>query len=158
MGKRGERAGQLLVLVSCPEELLRRLAVRERYEDFLSGLPGAAFHARPKDDGADVDEKAKGKGLAADLDDLTILQPADRLRLIHTYVTSTRADGGLGIAPTDAAGGVASEWDRVEGITALHDRTFNDTWIKAWTTTQLGLNVEIDKIKTQVRLSLRLRA
>ena len=36
MGKRGERAGQLLVLVSCPEELLRRLAVRERYEDGLS--------------------------------------------------------------------------------------------------------------------------
>lgn len=30
VGKRGERDGQLLVLVSCPEALVRRLAQRER--------------------------------------------------------------------------------------------------------------------------------
>jgi anoctamin-10 len=30
VGKRGERDGQLLVLVSCPPALLRRLAQRER--------------------------------------------------------------------------------------------------------------------------------
>lgn len=30
VGKRGERDGQLLVLVACPAELLRRLAQRER--------------------------------------------------------------------------------------------------------------------------------
>ncbi len=31
VGKRGERDGQLLVLVSCPSVLLKRLAQRERY-------------------------------------------------------------------------------------------------------------------------------
>ena len=30
VGKRGEREGQLLVLVSCPQPLLKRLAFRER--------------------------------------------------------------------------------------------------------------------------------
>ena len=31
VGKRGERDGQLLVMVSCPHALIKRLAQRERY-------------------------------------------------------------------------------------------------------------------------------
>ena len=35
VGKRGERDGQLLVFVSCPSVLLKRLAQRERYVVFI---------------------------------------------------------------------------------------------------------------------------
>ncbi len=73
--------------------------------------------------------------------------PADHLRLVYSYVTATRNDGGLGIAP------LSEEWDRVESIMALHDHLFNDTWIRAWTRRQLGF-VQFDKTKEQVRTPL----
>ena len=75
------------------------------------------------------------------------LAPADHLRLVHTYITSTERDGGLGVAPG------SPQWDRVESVMTLHDHLFNDTWIKSWTTRQLGL-VDTEKIKVQVRRSL----
>ncbi|THG98283.1 hypothetical protein EW026_g3880 [Hermanssonia centrifuga] len=124
VGKRGEKDGQLLVLVSCPSTVLKRLAQRERHSDFLSGLP-------------------TNHSLAADDLDSTPLSPADRIRMVHAYITSTPADGGIGIAPG------SEQWNRVESIMALHDHLFNDTWIRAWTQRQLGINVRIDKIKEQ---------
>ena len=38
---------------------------------------------------------------------------------------------------------------------ALHDREFNDMWLRAWTRRQVGFGIslgELDKIKDQVRL------
>lgn len=88
MGKRGERAGQLLVLVAYPAPLLARLAQRERRADFLSGLP--ATHPL---DAKDLDLDAGGEA------GVEKLAPAERLRLVYSYLTSTREDGGLGIGP-----------------------------------------------------------
>ncbi|OSX64068.1 hypothetical protein POSPLADRAFT_1168220 [Postia placenta MAD-698-R-SB12] len=123
VGKRGENDGQLLVLVSCPQDTLVRLAHRERHSDFVCGLPTA--------------------NPTATLDlDVSPLSPADRLRLVHTYVTSTISDGGLGIAPGSA------DWDRVESIMMLHDYAFNDEWIRSWTRRELGF-VTFDKIRHQ---------
>ena len=97
-----------------------------RHSDFLNGLP-----SKHSIGGEDLDA--------------TPLSPADKIRLVHSYITSTPQDGGLGIAPASA------QWDRVESIMALHDHLFNDTWIRSWTTRQLGL-VKSDKIREQVRL------
>ncbi|CAL1715387.1 unnamed protein product [Somion occarium] len=130
VGKRGEREGQLLILISCPEPLLKRLAQRERHSDFLSGL-------LPKN-------PIGGEDL-----DTTPLSPADRIRLIHTYITSADVDGGLGIAP------LSDEWNRVESLMALHDHQFNDNWIRSWTTSQLGF-VKYDQIKEQFGESVAL--
>ncbi|CCM01832.1 uncharacterized protein FIBRA_03900 [Fibroporia radiculosa] len=123
VGKSGENDGQLLVLVSCPQSTLSRLAQRERHSDFVSGLPTA-------DPTASLDL------------DATPLSPADHLRLVHTYVTSTVSDGGLGIAPG------STDWDRVESIMMLHDHAFNDEWIRSWTQRELGF-VKFDKIRYQ---------
>ncbi|KAI0333946.1 DUF590-domain-containing protein [Cubamyces sp. BRFM 1775] len=123
VGKRGEKEGQLLVLVHCPESTLTRLVQRERYSDFLCGLP--------------TTNPTGTRDLAADPP-----TPADRLRLIHTYVTSRPEDGGLGVAPG------SSNWDRVESVLVLHDHAFNEAWIRAWTTRQLGF-VKFDKIREQ---------
>ncbi|KAH9849898.1 DUF590-domain-containing protein [Lenzites betulinus] len=123
VGKRGEKEGQLLVLIQCPQSTLTRLVQRERYSDFLCGLP--------------TTNPTGTRDLAEEP-----LTPADRLRLVHTYVTSTLADGGLGVAPG------SSNWDRVESVLVLHDHSFNDAWIRSWTTRQLGF-VKFDKIRQQ---------
>ncbi|KAH9839977.1 DUF590-domain-containing protein [Rhodofomes roseus] len=113
VGKRGENDGQLLVLVSCPQSTLARLAQRERHSDFICGLPTA------------------NPAAALDLNSVSF-SDADRLRLIHTYVTSTVTDGGLGVAPG------SSNWDRIESVMMLHDNKFNEEWIRSWTRKELG--------------------
>ncbi|KAH9921713.1 DUF590-domain-containing protein [Epithele typhae] len=123
VGKRGEQEGQLLVLIQCPESTLGRLAQRERCSDFLSGLL--------------VTNITSGRDLADEP-----LSVADRLRIVHDYVTSTEADGGLGVAPGSAA------WDRVESVMVLHDHEFNEKWIHAWTRQQLGF-LKIHQIREQ---------
>ncbi|KAJ7498162.1 calcium-activated chloride channel-domain-containing protein [Mycena galericulata] len=79
------------------------------HSDFLSGLPTTPLK---------VEEQVQP------------LSPADRIRLVHAFITSTPTDGGLGISPD------ASEWDLVESVMALHDREFNERWIHAWTTSR----------------------
>lgn len=79
--------------------------------------------------------------------DLHSLTPADRLRLIHSYVTSATQDGGIGIVPE------SSDWDLVESAMALHDREFNEAWIRSWTTKQI-LSVKLGMIREQVRLNI----
>jgi hypothetical protein len=71
------------------------------------------------------------------------LSPADRLRLIHDYITSTVQDGGLGIVPN------STDWDRVESVMTLHDRDFNEKWIHSWTTRQLA-SMKLGQIREQV--------
>ncbi|EPQ56716.1 DUF590-domain-containing protein [Gloeophyllum trabeum ATCC 11539] len=129
VGRRGENAGQLLVLVWCPSATLVRLVHSERYSDFLSGLP--------------ITRRMN------DLDNVPTLSPADRLRLIHAYITSTPSDGGLGVLPA------SSHWDRVESVMALHDHEFNEHWIRSWTTRQSG-SVHLDKIREQFGESVAL--
>ncbi|RDB23782.1 hypothetical protein Hypma_008903 [Hypsizygus marmoreus] len=119
VGRRGESLGHLLVFVSCPKDHVLNLIKRERHSDFLSGLPTTPVGSEP-----------------------VSLSPADRLRLVHTYITSIPADGGLGITPG------SSDWDLVESIMALHDRAFNETWIRTWTPRQIA-SVQLEKIREQ---------
>lgn len=110
--------------------LVARLIIpHRRHSDFLSGLP------------------AQNPLLGEDLDS-TPMCPADHLRLLHSYVTSTKGDGGLGVSP------LSEEWDRVESAMALHDHLFNETWIRSWTSRQL-LSVDFAKVKEQVSHSKR---
>jgi hypothetical protein len=56
------------------------------------------------------------------------------------------SDGGLGIIPG------SSEWDRVDSVLGLHNREFNEDWIRLWTTRQIT-SVKVEKIREQVDLS-----
>lgn len=124
VGRRGESLGHLLVLVHCPETLLQSLIQREKQSDFLSGLPTTPT-------------------LTQGTEDVTV-SSADRLRLVHAYITSIPSDGGLGVIPA------SKEWDLVESVMCLHDRQFNDQWIHAWTTRNYG-SVSEEKIRDHVR-------
>ncbi|PPR03916.1 hypothetical protein CVT24_008101 [Panaeolus cyanescens] len=123
VGRRGESLGHILVFVTCPNPLVEELVKRERRSDFLSGLPvipaSSVIH----------------------------LSPADRIRLVYSYITSTPADGGLGVSPD------ASEWDLLDSIFPLHDRDFNERWTKAWKPRKI-FSVSLESIRSQFGDSL----
>ncbi|KAG8220382.1 calcium-activated chloride channel-domain-containing protein, partial [Butyriboletus roseoflavus] len=131
VGRRGENQDQLLVLVTCPPDLLVRLVHCERYSDFLYGLP-----------------MSKLPSAEADLDSAP-LSSADRVRLVHSYLTSTPQDGGLGIMPG------CKEWDLVQSVMALHNHEFNEQWIRLWTRHRIA-SVELEKVRDQFGDSIAL--
>ncbi|KAI0046519.1 DUF590-domain-containing protein [Auriscalpium vulgare] len=124
VARRGERQGQLVLLVACSSQQLRRLVHRERHSDFLYGLTTSAVPA------------------VASEPDLHSLTPAERLRLIFAYVTSTPADGGLGISQD------SDEWTRIESIMTLHDSHFNDIWVRSLAKRHVG-SQQLDTIRSQ---------
>lgn len=77
------------------------------------------------------------------------LSPADKLRLVHAYVSSSPADGGLGISPD------SPEWDLIESTFPLHNRDFNDQWVRAWTLRNIA-SVQLERIREQFGDSLAL--
>ncbi|KAJ3814467.1 calcium-activated chloride channel-domain-containing protein [Lentinula aff. lateritia] len=107
VGRRGESDAQILVFVSCPEAFLRVLVHKERESDFLSGLP------------------------VIPIPDHTIL-PSERIRLVHSYITSANSDGGLGIHPD------IPRWDLIQTVFCLHDRVFNELWVHSWASNWLS--------------------
>ncbi|KAJ7811213.1 calcium-activated chloride channel-domain-containing protein [Mycena olivaceomarginata] len=121
VARRGESLGHLLVFVSCPTGHVHTLIKRERHSDFLSGLPTTPVKREEEDQP---------------------LAPADRIRLVHAFITSMPADGGLGISPD------SPDWDLVESVMALHDREFNERWIHAWTTSRF-VSVKQERLREQ---------
>lgn len=93
-----------------------------RHADFLSGLPVTPVTTESI---------------------IEPLSPADRIRLVHAYVSSSPSDGGLGISPG------TSEWDLVESISPLHDRAFNDAWVRSWKLRKIA-SVQLDRVREQV--------
>lgn len=127
-GRRGEGHSQLMVLIWAPPRKIAQLFQKQRHADFLLGLPSSL-------PGHSHTSAVKP------------LSRADRLRLVHDYVTSLKADGGLAIIP-----GVA-QWPRVESILALHDSVFDHSWINTWTRRSIGFKVgfsELNKIRDEV--------
>ncbi|KII87096.1 hypothetical protein PLICRDRAFT_176887 [Plicaturopsis crispa FD-325 SS-3] len=123
-GRRGDKQGNILVFVWCPPAQLTRLLQRDRHSDFIYGLPTSILPTA-----------------TADFDS-TSVTPAERIRLVHTYITAAATEGGLGVSPG------TKEWDLVESIIPLHDKQFNETWIKSWTRKQL-YDVQVDTIRDQ---------
>ena len=96
--------------------------INYRHSDFLSGLP-----VTPLPEGVTIGP----------------LSPADRIRLVYSYITSMPSDGGLGITPD------SPDWDCVESIFPLHDREFNEAWRRAWKPKQL-VHVAVGKVRQEV--------
>ncbi|KAJ3511071.1 hypothetical protein NLJ89_g4313 [Agrocybe chaxingu] len=123
VGRRGESLGHLLIFVTCPPSHVEELVKRERHSDFLSGLP------------------------VTPVANILPLSPAERIRLVHAYITSTPSDGGLGVSPD------APEWDLVESIFPLQDREFNEHWVRAWKPQNIA-SVQLERIRDQFGDSL----
>ncbi|KAF9650159.1 DUF590-domain-containing protein [Thelephora ganbajun] len=120
VGKRGEKLGDLMILVECPQQKLDVLARAERDSNFIHGLPVHNLNSI----------------VAGNL----TLSNADRVRFVYDYITWTTEDGGLAVVPG------TEQWSCVTSIMAIHDQEFNDKWLKAWSTHGVG-SVDLDKIK-----------
>ncbi|CAE6440816.1 unnamed protein product [Rhizoctonia solani] len=167
-GKKGVSDSEILVFVWCPQNKLEQLAEHERRTDFVYGVA-----------------RAKVPSLAS-TGDPNAVTPAERIRLVYAYISSPKADGGLGIAPgsphwtlslikletivyayisspkADGGLGVAPgspHWTRIQSIMALQDRDFNHAWLSNWTRKQTGFSIpisELDKIRDNFGESLAL--
>ncbi|KAF9236909.1 calcium-activated chloride channel-domain-containing protein [Melanogaster broomeanus] len=131
VGRRGENQDQLLVLVTCPPDVLVKLVHRERNSDFLYGLP-----------------MSKPPSAVGDLDSGP-LSPANRIRLVHDYITSAPQDGGLGIIPG------CREWDLVQSVMVLHNHEFNEQWIRLWTRHRIASG-QLERVRDQFGESIAL--
>lgn len=49
---------------------------------------------------------------------------AERLRIVYSLITSPKTEGGLGLTPKE------DKWKQINSIFLLHDRTFNQKWVK----------------------------
>ena len=108
--------------------MVYRLLTARRHSDFLHGLLTNTYPGENRDISSSP------------------LCPADRIRLIHTYITASTSQGGLEI---DSGSG---KWPHVKSVFTLHDRVFNHNWIIDWTKRQLGLHItfeELDVIQHQ---------
>ena len=140
VGRRGESLGHILVFVLCPPKLVEDLVRRERFV-FLSFFPFTPClnHSSHSDflEGLPVPQAKSTLSLS----------PAERIRLVHSYVSSTPADGGLGISSD------SPDWDCVESIFPIHDRHFNEAWVRAWNPRSIA-SVQLEKIRDQFGDSL----
>ena len=70
------------------------------------------------------------------------LSDADRIRLVHDYITSADR-GGLAIVPG------TEKCSRVTDIIAIHNQEFNEMWLRERSTWGIG-SLDLDKIKDYV--------
>ncbi|EJU03447.1 DUF590-domain-containing protein [Dacryopinax primogenitus] len=135
VGKSGATPSELLIFVRCSWDKMKELVDRQRTEDFLHSVSAASMPAL---------ERPVGEAT---------LTPADRLRLLHSYITTSIPDGGLGIAPG------ASGHERVKGIMALKNKQFEHEWIRSWTLSRLGVwmsDAELGRVKDEYGESVAL--
>jgi anoctamin-10 len=71
------------------------------------------------------------------------LYEAERLRIIYQLITNPVAEGGAGITPKEG------EWEDVDTIFALHDRAYNNDWIKKWSTSYFLKTEDLDEIRNR---------
>jgi hypothetical protein len=105
--REGVEPGQVLLFVKCPEQRLREELYAARKQDWLAAV---------RLEVPSTDEHAQA------------VTESERLRLVHLILTAPVEEGGAGITPT------LGEWKCVEAIFPLHNKEFEDRWLKQWST------------------------
>ncbi|KAF8477055.1 calcium-activated chloride channel-domain-containing protein [Kalaharituber pfeilii] len=122
---RDGRDGSVLLFVRIKSQRRFMAEVyRSRVKDWLHGIRPAA------------PDKETQKSL-----DKEPVTDAERLRLVYLLLTLPEGEGGAGITPKQG------EWNLVESIFALHDRSFNKEWLKRWSTSWTISPTELDALR-----------
>ncbi|CAO3563241.1 unnamed protein product [Mortierella alpina] len=106
----------LFIFVLCPWAVLKREETRTSIHDWLAGVRVV--------DTAQTERMLQP--VKARDDSLDNLSEADRIRLISDLITGLPTEGGAGIYP--------GHDDFVESLLPLHDKAFNKSWLKSWST------------------------
>ncbi|RIB08528.1 calcium-activated chloride channel-domain-containing protein [Gigaspora rosea] len=96
----------IFVFILCPLDRLKQEFERSRIHDWLVGV-----RVRDLDEDKDMS-----------------LTDSERLRLVHEIITNPLIEGGAGINPG------LKEFELVEDFLPLHDKSYNEAWIKTWST------------------------
>ncbi|KAL5398474.1 hypothetical protein PMIN06_005712 [Paraphaeosphaeria minitans] len=121
----GSQSILLFVRVASDEHLYGEV-YRSRVRDWIHGVRAAA------------PSKETRKAIESEP-----LYEAERLRIIYQLITNPVAEGGAGITPKEG------EWEDVQSIFALHDRAYNDDWIKKWSTSYFLKAEDLDEIRNR---------
>ncbi|KAL8661952.1 MAG: hypothetical protein Q9202_005153 [Teloschistes flavicans] len=122
--RNGDNCSLLVFVQVGSEKRFAQEVYRSRVKDWLNGVR-AAEPAR------DTQKILAGESLTE----------AERFRITHHLITSSREDGGAGIIPKEG------QWKNVESIFPLHDHTFNKEWIKRWSTMTFLKAEDLDQIR-----------
>lgn len=121
--REGGSEGDVLIFVKCPDTRLIKEVFEARKRDWLAGVRLAI----------------------PDFDTAVAREPvtdAERLRLVHLILTAPVEDGGLGLTPKIAP------WRRVESLFPLHNKDFDNLWLKRWSTKWLIGDDELEHLNT----------
>lgn len=105
----GCELGEVMLLVKCPTDRLQREVHSSRSRDWLSGIRVAAPGIEQSVDGPPITD-------------------GERLRLVFMIITAPEDENGAGITPK------LGSWINVESIFPLHNKEFDQAWLKTWAT------------------------
>ncbi|KAK4055391.1 hypothetical protein OIO90_003229 [Microbotryomycetes sp. JL221] len=114
-----KRTKQVLIFVKASDERLQAEVYREHMSDWLHGVTSDRPAPKsPQDFSPDQ------------------LSPADRVRLVHSILTTSRSGSAGSIKASTASGTVAGiqpfDFPHVTSIFPPHDIEFNKQWLKKW--------------------------
>ncbi|KAF9115153.1 hypothetical protein BGX27_008744 [Mortierella sp. AM989] len=119
----------LFIFVLCPWVVLKREVTRNSIHDWLAGVRVA--------DTAETEMLLKpAKERDDSLDNVT---DSDRIRILCELITGLPNEGGAGIHP--------GQDGYVESILPLHDKAFNKSWIKSWSTKWIVNEEDLSKVR-----------
>ncbi|KAF2644760.1 DUF590-domain-containing protein [Massarina eburnea CBS 473.64] len=124
--RNGESQSVLLFLRVASDEHLFGEVYRSRVRDWIHGVRAAA------------PPKETREALEAEP-----LYEAERLRIIYQLITHPQSEGGAGITPKEG------EWENVHSLFALHDKAYNDDWMKKWRTSYFLKTEDLDDIRNR---------
>ncbi|KAF8982690.1 hypothetical protein BGZ46_000808 [Entomortierella lignicola] len=119
----------LFIFVLCPWTVLKREVTRSSIHDWLAGVKVA--------DTSETESLLQpSKGRDESLDNLS---DSDRIRIICELITGLTNEGGAGIHP--------GEDEYVESILPLHEKAFNNSWLKSWSTKWIVNEKDLSKVR-----------
>ncbi|BFZ57345.1 hypothetical protein PYCC9005_004397 [Savitreella phatthalungensis] len=114
--------GGLLIFIKCPDGRLAREVFRARQRDWLAGIRLAV----PEVNQSIFEDP---------------ITDAERLRLVHLILTAPEEDGGAALTPG------LHPWRRVHSIFPLHNKEFDDRWLRRWSTKWLIDDAELEHVR-----------
>ncbi|KAI1119402.1 DUF590-domain-containing protein [Nemania sp. NC0429] len=124
--RRGDDTSLLVFVKVASHQYLASQIYQERVQDWLYGVRASA------------PEKDIGQAFKKEP-----VSEAERLRLVYLLITKPKNEGGAGITPK------IGRWKQITSVFALHDQSFNSSWIRTWSTKYFLDEQDFDHIRNK---------
>ncbi|KAG0237513.1 hypothetical protein BGW42_000723 [Actinomortierella wolfii] len=117
------------IFILCPWHVLKREVTRNNIQDWLVGVKVADT----------TEAEALLQPAQTPDHSLDTLSEADRLRVVYQLLTNMPKEGGAGLYP--------GQDEYIDSILPIHDKQFNKTWIKSWSTKWIVDQKDLSKVR-----------